>query len=108
MLKGTTDMKRRRNSYFSEIDGAIEMNKDSEGGIKIPPPRRRRRIGCSSRNPRTQKGRGSQVAIAVRFGVPIFVNLKEEPKGELERGAFKTVKALVKIREPAFHHRRGI
>jgi fimbrial chaperone protein len=69
-------------------------------GIKIPATAKEKTYRLFiAEIPVRRKAEGSQVAIAVRFGVPIFVKpLKEEPKGELGKMVLSqgTVKALVK------------
>lgn len=69
-------------------------------GIKIPAAAKEKTYRLFIEEiPETRKSEGTTVAIAIKFGVPIFVKpLKEEPKGEIEKPLISkgAVKMLVK------------
>lgn len=69
-------------------------------GIKIPGAAKEKTYRLFIEEiPEPKKAEGAQVAIAVRFGVPIFVKpLKEEAKGEIEKIELSkgVIKAVVK------------
>lgn len=56
-------------------------------GIKIPAAAKEKTYRLFIEEiPEPRKGEGANIAIAIKFGVPIFVKpLKEEPKGEIEK-----------------------
>jgi fimbrial chaperone protein len=69
-------------------------------GIKIPAVAKEKTYRLFIEEiPEPRKSEGANVAIAIKFGVPIFVTpLKEEPKGEIEKPGMSkgAVKIIVK------------
>jgi len=69
-------------------------------GIKIPAVAKEKTYRLFIEEiPEPRKSEGANIAIAIKFGVPIFVKpLKEEPKGEIEKPGMSkgAVKMLVK------------
>lgn len=64
-------------------------NRLLRAGIRVPAAEREKAYRLFIEEvpqPRTEGSAGAQVAVKVRFGVPVFVKpLKEEPRGEIEQ-----------------------
>ena len=75
-------------------------------GIKVPATKTEKTYRLFLEEiPGPRKAEGANVAIAIRFGVPLFVApLKEEPKGEIGKVAMAKGTVEAKIRNPGNVH----
>jgi len=86
------------------------FEKDEErilrAGIKVPATKREKTYRLYLEEvPGPRKAEGVNVAIAIRFGVPIFVApLKEEPRGEIAKVAMAKGTVEAEVRNPGNVH----
>lgn len=75
-------------------------------GIRMPPATKEKTYRLFIEEiPEPRKGEGANVAIAIRFGVPIFVKpLKEEVKGEIEKMGMSNGTIAARVRNAGNRH----